>query len=89
MFNCIGSCTSLNITGCCTSSCRTGACYCDQSCYQNNNCCPDIASIGCLPSSTSTNPTPTPSGKYKLVLGSKYIHLQCVIFLEAYVWLMD
>ena len=71
MFNCIGSCASLNITGCCTSSCRTGACYCDQSCYQNNNCCPDIVSIGCLPSSsflTSTNPTPTPSGKYKLVL---------------------
>ena len=70
-----GSCASLNITGCCTvGSCFTVTCYCDQSCYQFKDCCPDIASIGCLSNTISssfstssiltTSPisTPTPTG---------------------------
>ena len=67
----VGSCASLNITGCCANTtCYTGNCYCDQICYQYNDCCPDIANIGCLPSSTfstssiiTASPTPTPFGK--------------------------
>ena len=52
------------------TTCYTGNCYCDQICYQYNDCCPDIANIGCLPSSTfstssliTASPTPTPFGK--------------------------
>ena len=82
----IGSCASLNITGCCDNgTCYTGTgCYCDQLCYQYNDCCPDIASIGCLPNFISSSfatssiltasPTPTvtstvtPTGNYRLNL---------------------
>ena len=76
---CVGSCTSLNITGCCTGSeseCHVDTldCYCDQTCYDYDDCCPDIASIGCLPNTISSSfstssilttsqiPTPTPTG---------------------------
>ena len=51
-------CASLNITGCCAiniNSCNTGTCYCDQTCYKFNDCCPDIASIGCLPNTISSS----------------------------------
>ena len=45
----IGSCVELVgvIGGCCESSCSAQGCYCDQVCYQFNDCCPDIEDIGC------------------------------------------
>ena len=50
-------CASLGITGCCTLNCNVGGCYCDQHCYSNGNCCSDIASIGCFPSTTTSAAT--------------------------------
>ena len=48
----IGSCVEHVgvIGGCCVSSCDAQGCYCDQFCYQYNDCCPDIEDIGCFPS---------------------------------------
>ena len=65
MFLFVGSCASLNITGCCANgTCYTGTgCYCDQLCYQYNDCCHDIASIGCLPT-VSPTPSVTSTGNY-------------------------
>ena len=47
----IGSCVEHVgiIGGCCASICFTQGCYCDQYCYQNNDCCSDIEKIGCFP----------------------------------------
>ena len=47
----IGSCVEHVgvIGGCCVSGCLTQGCYCDQLCYQNNDCCSDIEAIGCFP----------------------------------------
>ena len=47
----IGSCVEYVgvIGGCCVSSCLAQGCYCDQLCYQYNDCCPDIEDIGCFP----------------------------------------
>ena len=85
----VGSCASLNITGCCANTtCYTGNCYCDQICYQLNDCCPDIAHIGCLPNNVSStlstssiltvNPTPTPFGKsFSASLVIKYPFVVC------------
>ena len=60
----LGSCFALNLsyTGCCvyslSSSCSNNGCYCDQNCYKWNNCCSDIADIGCHP---AFSPSPTVS----------------------------
>ena len=46
----IGSCVEHVgvIGGCCESNnCYAQGCYCDQACYQNNDCCSDIEAIGC------------------------------------------
>ena len=51
----LGSCKSLNLRepGCCvtsrTKSCISIDCYCDFTCYSNNDCCSDITDIGCYP----------------------------------------
>ena len=67
----LGSCLALNLnySGCCVFSlsppCNSNGCYCDQNCYIGNDCCSDIADIGCHPLS----PTPTDTlGKRNLKL---------------------
>ena len=64
----LGSCLALNLSysGCCVRSlsqnCGNGGCYCHQNCHDWNNCCSDIADIGCYPASSSSLivlPTPT------------------------------
>ena len=43
-------------------SCSSNGCYCDQSCHNWNDCCSDIADIGCHPASIySPIASPTPS----------------------------
>ena len=65
----LGSCLALNLSysGCCTMSmsppCSNKDCYCDQNCYNANDCCSDIADIGCYPvSSASPIVSPTSTG---------------------------
>ena len=49
----LGSCLALNLSysGCCKSSlssqCSHNGCHCDEYCHQWNDCCSDIADIGC------------------------------------------
>ena len=72
----LGSCLALNLSysGCCimflSPPCNNNGCYCDQNCYNLNDCCSDIADIGCHPPSSSSSivsPTPTETpGKIKL-----------------------
>ena len=72
----LGSCLGLNLnySGCCVFSlsppCSNNGCYCDMNCYKWNDCCNDIADIGChpiSPSSPTVSPTPTNTlGKTKL-----------------------
>ena len=59
---------NLSYTGCCVMSlsppCSHKGCYCDDSCRTWNDCCDDIADIGCPPASSyspivSTTPTET------------------------------
>ena len=70
----LGSCLALNLnySGCCswsTLACYNNGCYCDKNCHNLNDCCSDIADIGCHPASfyspiVSPTPTYTP-GKTK------------------------
>ena len=64
----LGSCLALKLSysGCChfalSSSCSSNGCYCDQNCHEWNDCCSDIADIGCHRTSSSSpivSPTPT------------------------------
>ena len=64
----LGSCLALNLnySGCCVTSpsspCNNNGCHCDQRCHYWNDCCSDIADIGCYPASSSypiVSPTPT------------------------------
>ena len=81
----LGSCLALNLSysGCCkvllSPSCINNGCYCDQSCYHWNDCCSDIADIGChlaLFSSPIVLPTPTDTfGR------TKFIWITCLPFL--------
>ena len=76
----LGSCLALNLSysGCCvmfvSPPCSNNGCYCDQNCFILNNCCNDIADIGCHPTSSSSptvSHTPTDTlGKTK----SEYIN---------------
>ena len=56
----LGSCLALNLNynGCCLWSlsppCTIKGCYCDQSCHNHNDCCSDIADIGCHPAYSSS-----------------------------------
>ena len=56
----LGSCLALNLNydGSCKFSlspvCSHKGCYCDEYCYIWNDCCSDIADIGCYPIPTST-----------------------------------
>ena len=51
----LGSCKALNLeySGCCLTalspSCKNEVCYCDFQCHANEDCCSDIADIGCIP----------------------------------------
>ena len=62
----IGSCLvlSLRYVGCCKWSlspqCDNNGCYCDQYCHKWNDCCSDVADIGCHPI-PSLFPTPIPT----------------------------
>ena len=53
----LGSCLALNLnySGCCvrplSPPCNNNGCYCDQNCHIWNDCCNDIANIGCHPAS--------------------------------------
>ena len=44
--------------------CSNNGCYCDQNCHNLNDCCSDIADIGCHPAFSSpivsSTPTDTP-----------------------------
>ena len=64
----MGSCVALNLkySGCCVWSlsrcCSINGCNCDQDCHNWNDCCNDIADIGCYPTTFSSPivfPTPT------------------------------
>ena len=71
----LGSCLALQLSysGCChfalSSCCSSNGCYCDQNCHEWNDCCSDIADIGCHPAFSSSPidlPTPTDTlGKKK------------------------
>ena len=69
---------NLSNSGCCERSfsltCSNYGCYCDQYCHFWNDCCSDVADIGCHSASSSSSiisPTPTDTlGKKK----SKYIN---------------
>ena len=58
----LGSCLALNLSysGCCVLAwsppCSNNGCYCDQNCFIFNDCCSDIADLGCHPAS-SLSPT--------------------------------
>ena len=67
----LGSCLALNLnySGCCerskTQICSNNGCHCHQDCHISNNCCSDIADIGCHPTFSSSptvlhTPTFTP-----------------------------
>ena len=62
----LGSCLALNLSysGCCVESlspnCSNNGCFCDQKCHSWNDCCSDIADIGCHPESPSS-PTVSPT----------------------------
>ena len=62
----LGSCLALNLnySGCCETSktqiCSNNGCHCHQNCHIMNNCCSDIADIGCYPASPSS-PTILPT----------------------------
>ena len=49
----VGSCVALkqSYIGCCkwslSSTCYHYGCYCDECCHKFNDCCSDIADIGC------------------------------------------
>ena len=65
----LGSCLAVNLSysGCCvmyiSPPCSNNGCYCDQKCYNMNDCCSDIADIGCHPaSSASPIVSPTSTG---------------------------
>ena len=65
---------NLSYHGCCkflvSPPCSSKGCFCDQTCYNLNDCCSDIVDIGCSPASLSSSivsPTPTNTlGKRKL-----------------------
>ena len=65
----LGSCLALNLnySGCCiisqSSTCYVNGCFCDQTCHSWDDCCSDIADIGCHPVSSSPTPIPSPKGK--------------------------
>ena len=74
----LGSCLALNLSysGCCvmhlSPPCNNNGCYCDQNCYNINDCCSDIADIGCHPDSSSS---PTVLLTSSNTLGKKKIFL--------------
>ena len=57
---------NLGYTGCCvmllSPPCSNNGCYCDKICHIYNDCCSDIADIGCHPASSySSIVSPTPA----------------------------
>ena len=41
--------------------CSNNGCYCDQSCYNYNDCCSDLSDMGCHPPSSSPIVSPIPT----------------------------
>ena len=64
---------NLSYSGCChyalSPPCSSNGCFCDQECHYANDCCHDIADIGCHhPASPIVLPTPTDTlGKIKSI----------------------
>ena len=56
---------NLSYFGCCVMSlsppCSNKGCYCDKDCHKWNDCCHDIAAIGCPAYSSSPIVSPTPT----------------------------
>ena len=54
---------NLSYSGCCLLGlpCSNNGCFCDVVCHKRNDCCSDIADIGCHPPSSSTIVSPTPT----------------------------
>ena len=84
----LGSCLALNLSysGCCHSllspTCSNNGCSCDQECHILNDCCSDIADIGCHPaSSSSPRVSPTPSD----TLGKKKIRRTCNALVTVFI----
>ena len=77
----LGSCLALNLSysGCCVLSlsppCSNNGCYCDQNCYIWNDCCNDIADIGCHPTSSSPTVSHTPSDIFGKASHFKFINV--------------
>ena len=50
---------NLSYSGCClwklSRPCSNNGCYCDINCHNFNDCCNDIADIGCHPASSSSS----------------------------------
>ena len=78
----LGSCLALNLNylGCCvrskTKNCSNNGCYCHQDCHNFNNCCNDIADIGCYPASSSS---PTASSAITDILGKTKLEAHAYI----------
>ena len=94
----LGSCKALSIGyhGCCLTtrvqSCFSIDCHCDQHCHSNNDCCNDIADIGCHPVSSSTftvSPAPTDTlGKTKSEVPHFTFTIMCakvMLYLTMYI----
>ena len=86
----LGSCKELNLgySGCCLATqlqpCINEDCHCDQQCYSNNDCCSDIADIGCYPAYSFfpiVSPTPTDTlGKTKSKIVQDISHSFYIIY---------
>ena len=81
----LGSCLALNLSysGYCVLSlsppCSNNGCDCDQNCYIWNDCCNDIADIGCHPASSSS---PTVSHTSTDTLGNSKSEASHFIFIS-------
>ena len=80
---------NLSYSGCCVESlsspCNRNGCYCDQNCHNVNDCCGDIADIGCHPS-TSSSPIVSPTPTHTLGKKNCWIvcHLSIIYFFYFY-----
>lgn len=52
-----GICEEAGHLGCCEQFCFVSGCFCDATCYNLGDCCPDISNICPLPSGKSVSPT--------------------------------
>uniref|UniRef100_A0A1X7VE53 Fibronectin type-III domain-containing protein n=1 Tax=Amphimedon queenslandica TaxID=400682 RepID=A0A1X7VE53_AMPQE len=76
----LGSCVAVGYDGCCNPQsgviCYGSSgpqCYCDELCFTYNDCCPDVAAIGCL--APTVSPTVNPGAGSCIAAG----HLSCCV----------